>query len=223
MFHETRQLSITESERLNASVDSLEKTLHGKLNWKAISLLSFATILFAIHIYYYEDSNWSLPSKFLVCVCPIAIWIIVENKYKGRKKENKILDHLKRIRDSGLITVLPVNTNRIIEFQEKEDEGTLFLIEINKNERIYLDDEQWLISPTKFPCDKFDIYLDKDFAYTMGRKIYCTGKKIESLKVPGTIKWKYFEDGFPEDLSKEPKTFDEILSEIKTIELQNLI
>ena len=33
----------------------------------------------------------------------------------------------------------------------------------------------------------------------------------------------YFEEGFPEDLSKEPRTFDEILSEIKSIELQNLL
>jgi len=218
---EKRQINPPERKILTASINNIEKTLHAKLNWKAIIILFIATILFAMHIYYYEDSNWSLPSKFLVGVCPIMIWVIIENKYKGKKKQSKNLAHLKGIRDSGLIPVLQVCTNRVIMFQQKDDEGTWFLVENDKNERIYLYDEQWLI-PTKFPCHKFDIYLDKDFAYTVGRKVYCNGKKIESIKVPGKISWKYFEEGFPEDLSKEPKTFEEILSEIKSIELQNL-
>lgn len=220
---EKRQINPAERKILTRVINRLEKNSNAKLNWKAIIILTGATILFGIHIYYYEESNWSLPSKFLVCVCPIMIWIIIENKYKGKKKENKILSALKEISEIGLITIIPVNTTRIIEFEQKEDEGTLFLVEINKNERIYLDDEQWLIPhPGKFPCDKFDIYLDKNFAYAINRKVYCNGRKIEPIKVPGNIKWKYF-DGFPEDLSKEPKTFDEILSEIKTVELQSLI
>src|SRR5688572_28123529 len=135
---EKRQINPAERKILMASINNLEKTLHAKLNWKAIIILSVATILFAIHIYYYDDSSWSLPSKFLVCVCPILIWIIIENKYKGRKKENKNLDHLKEIRDSGLIPFMQVSTNRVIKFQQKDDEGTWFLVENDKNERIYL-------------------------------------------------------------------------------------
>lgn len=224
---EKRQINPAERRVLAGEINRLEKALKAKLNWKAIIVFALITVLSAIHIYYYDDSNWSLPSKFLVCFGPIGIWVTLEARYKGNKKENKTLNELKEINKRGLINIIPVSTNRVIEFEQKDDEGTLFLIETNKGERIYLSDDQWLIPhPRKFPCDKFDIYLDKEFAYAMCRKVYCAGEKLKPIKVPGELSWKYFESierGWPEDLSKETKTFDEILIEIKTVELQSLI
>ena len=224
---EKRQINQAERKVLTAEINKLEKTLTTPLNWKAIIIFAIITILSAIHIYYYDDSNWSLPSKFLVCFGPIGIWVTLEIKYKGKKKENKKLDELKEINKNGLINIITVSTNRVIEFEQKDDEGTLFLIENVKGESMYLYDDQWLIPhPRKFPCDKFDIYLDKEFVYAMTRKVYCAGDKINPVKVPGELSWKYFESmerGWPGDLSKESKTFDEILTDIKTIELQSLI
>ena len=224
---EKRQINPAERKILAAEIKKLEKTLIAPLNWKAIIILAIITILSAIHIYYYDDSNWSLPSKFLVCFGPIGIWVTIEMKYKGKKKENKTLDELKKMNKNGLINIIPVSAMRVIEFEQKDDEGTLFLIENDKGESIYLYDDQWMIPhPRKFPCDKFDIYIDKEFAYAMSRKVYCAGKKIEPVRVPGKLSWKYFEGierAWPGDLSKETKTFDEILTDIKTTELQSLI
>lgn len=220
---EKRQINAAERKVLMAEIERREKDLNTRLNWKAIIILTVITFLSAIHIYYYDDSNWSLISKFLVSTCPIVIWVVFEIRYKGKKKEKNILNELKKINKENSIDTIKVTTDRVIQFEQQDDEGVLFLIE-TKKERIYLDDEQWLIPyPRKFPCKEFDIYLDKNFSYALGRKVYCSGKKIDPIKIPAKIKWKLFEDGWPLDISKEPRTIEEILSEIKSIELSNLI
>ena len=221
---EKRQLNVAERKVLIAEIKRLERDLNTRLNWKSIIILTVITFLSAIHIYYYDDSNWSLISKFLVSTCPILIWVVFEFRYKGKKKEKNLLLDLKKINNENSIDIIKVTTDRVIQFEQQDDEGVLFLIE-TKKERIYLDDEQWLIPyPRKFPCTEFDIYLDKNFIYAIRRKVYCIGKKIEPIKIPAKIKWKLFEEnGQPLDLSKEPRTIEEILSDIKSIELSSLI
>lgn len=220
---EKRQINVAERKLLIAEIKRLEKDLGRKLNWKMIIILIIVTFLSAIHIYYYDDSNWSLLSKLLVGICPVGIWIVIENKYKGKKKEVSRLNELKEINNRNAIEVIRIIADRIIQFEQQDDEGVLFLIE-TRDERIYLDDEQWLIPhPRKFPCTGFDIYLDKNFSYAIGRKVYCIGKKIDPIKIPAKIKWKLFENEYPADLTRESRTIDEILSEIKSIELSSLI
>jgi len=219
MKTENRQLDDIESSKLSESITQLEKAINPNLNWKAILILLLLTALFAIHIYYYDKSNWSLISKFLVCVCPIIIWILVENKNNGRKKSKKNLEALKDIEIRKTIHVIKINATRIIEFIEKDDEGTLYLIENTDGQCFYLWDEQYLISEDKpFPCNRFDIYLDNSFKYAIEEKINCKGERIESIKISGKDKWTYFKDkGFPNDLEIEKKKFDEVINEIKTI------
>jgi hypothetical protein len=214
-----RQLNDIEISRLSESIARLEKTVNQKLNWTAIFILLLLTALFSIHIYYFDKSNWSLISKFLVCVCPIIIWVIIENRYKGRKKRTKDLDELKDIERRKTIKVIEINAGRIIEFSEKDDEGTLYLIERTDGQRIYLWDEQYLISEDQpFPCERFDIYADNNFKYAIEEKVNCIGGSVETIKVSGKDKWTYFKQrGFPDDLEIEKKTLDEVISEIKTI------
>jgi len=214
-----RPLNSSESGRLSKSIRQLEKTVNPKLNLTAILTLLALTVLFAVHIYYYDESNWSLISKFLVCVCPIIIWILIENKFKGRKKRDDGLNDLKKIETRKTINVIEVNASRIIEFTEKEDEGILYLVERTDGQCVYLWDEQYLISGNKpFPCSKFDIYVDNNFKYAIEDKINCEGQVIEPIKISGKDKWTYFKErGFPGDLEIEKLKFDEVLREIKTI------
>lgn len=214
-----RPLNSSESSRLSETIRHLEKATNTKLNWTAILILLMLTVFFAVHIYYYDKSNWSLISKFLVCVCPILIWILIENKFKGRKKRTEGLNELKEIEIRKTINIIEVNASRIIEFTEKEDEGTLYLIEQTDDQCVYLWDEQYLISENKpFPCSKFDIYVDNNFKYAIEDKINCEGQMIEPIKISGKDKWTYFKErGFPGDLEIEKLKFDEVLREIKTI------
>ncbi len=219
MKTEKRQLDSNEISQLSESIQRLEKEANPKFNWTAIFILALLTAVFAIHIYYYDKSNWSLISKFLVCVCPIIIWVIVENKLKGRKKKIEVLIELKEIEKRKVINVIEINANRIIEFLEQDDEGILYLIEKTDGQCIYLWDEQYLITEDNpFPCNKFDIYIDSNFKYAIEEKVNCKGEYIESIKVSGNNKWRYFKDrGFPEDLEIESKTLEEVIEEIKTI------
>lgn len=219
MKTENRQLDEIENSKLSERITQLEKAVNPKLNWKAILILLLLTALFAIHIYYYDKSNWSLISKFLVCVCPIIIWILVENKNNGKKKSMSRIEELKDIEIRKTIDIIKINATRIIEFIEKDDEGTLYLIENTDGQCFYLWDEQYLISEDKpFPCNRFDIYLDNSFKYAIEEKINCKGERIESIKISGKDKWTYFKDkGFPKDLEIEKKKFDEIINEINTI------
>jgi len=61
-----RQLNDSESKKLSKKIKELEKINYLKINWIVISTLVLLTCLFAVHIYFYDKSNWSLISKFLV-------------------------------------------------------------------------------------------------------------------------------------------------------------
>lgn len=219
MQTKNRQLNNIEIKILSRYIQKLENELNRKLNWPAILIVCFLCILFAIHIYNYDKSNWSLISKFLIGICPVTIWILVENKYKNRKNDKQFLLDLKHIETSKTINIIEISATRIIEFSEKNDEGAHYLIELKDGQCLYMWDEQYLISENKqFPCKQFEIYIDRNLKYAIEEKVNCKGDKIEALKIPGKVKWEYFkEKGFPLDLEIETKTFDQVIEEIKMI------
>jgi hypothetical protein len=173
---EKRQINAAERKVLMAEIKRREKDLRARLNWKAIILLTAITFLSAIHIYYYDSSNWSLISKFLVSTCPIVIWVVLEIRYKGKKTEKNILNDLIKINNWNSIDIIKVTTDSVIHFEQQDDEGVLFLIE-TKKERIYLDDEQWLIPyPVNFHARNLIFILIK-ISLTL-----CTGKYIVTAR-----------------------------------------
>ena len=217
MTTQNRQLNIKEKETLEEEIRSLSNEFNKSLNWTFIVTLAVITILCAFHIYHYDKSNWSLISKTLVCVCPIGIWVIVENKFKGRRKTMAYINELKSINATSTIQVLSIDIKRVIKFQEKDDEGTLYLIETGNSDCIYLWDNQWLISEDlNFPKEHLEVYMNDNFINAMSSKVNCYGRQIEPITISGKQKWSYFEDSFPADLQKESKTFDEIVTKLKT-------
>lgn len=207
-------------KKLDKHIKRTEKRLRKPLQWKWIIVLLVITGLSAAHIYYYQDSKWIRVSATLVWVCPILIWILFGIRYKGRKKENKVLNELKKIKKEDNIKVISVNANRMIAFEEKDDEGNLFLIEEASGKCFYLWDDE-IPEQCGFPRSSFEIYIDENFVIALGRKVNCTGERIEPIKVNEKVKWEYFKPDFPEDLRIETKTFDEVVSAVTSIkELQ---
>lgn len=214
----SRELNSDENAKLSLSIKELEKANNLKINWFVIFSLLISTCLFVIHIYYYDKSNWSLLSKFLVGLCPIIIWIYIENKLKIKKQSTKNLNELREFKLKNSIEIFEINANRIVEFLENDDESILYLIETIDGESIYLWDEQYFISENNlFPCNKFDIYLDDVFRKLIGEKVHCKGERIESIKISGEDKWKYFKKAFPKDLEIERRNLDEVISEIEIL------
>ncbi|WDF46360.1 hypothetical protein PQ459_15835 [Chryseobacterium sp. KACC 21268] len=212
----SRKLNSNENDKLSLSIKELEKANDLKINWLVIFSLLISTCLFAIHIYYYDKSNWSLLSKFLVCLCPIIMWIYIENRVKIKKQSNRDLNKMQEFKSKNSIDIIEINTSRIVEFLENDDESILYLIENINGESIYIWDEQYFISENNpFPCDKFEIYLDDIFIKLIGEKVFCKGERIESIEISGEDKWKYFQKGFPQDLEIEKRNLNEVIGEIE--------
>src|SRR5688500_15138247 len=211
----TRPLHATELSKLSTTIQQLEKQEGKPLNGYVVVALAGVAMFSALYMYYY-GTHW-IPIVLLV-VCPIIIWVMFENKYKGRKGNLKYLNVLKEIERKKSIEVIEVTTSRIIEFDEKEDEGRLFLIEQTDGRCFYLYDVHLLIyEELPFPCDKFEIYKDEIFYTAIDERIYSTGNKIEGIKVSGKVKWDYLKDQWPDDLEIEEKSLNEVLEEIKNL------
>lgn len=214
---EYRELLTAERKVLTKVCRSMEQEIYSKLNWKLIIIYILLTILCALHIYYYDKSNWSLPSKFLVCIFPILIWVTIEIKYKGRKKKIDKFQSLNHILNKNEIRIFKINAKQIVKFIEYEDEGTLYLVETVQGERFYLWDDQYMIpKSTNFPNNYFEIYADELIKNSLGRKVVGIGDKLDSLIVKTKDKWTYYGiHGFPDDLEIENKKIDELLEQIK--------
>lgn len=214
---EVRKMDHEEMSVLSKNIQELEDIIYGRLNWLLIMGLVIATILSAIHIYYYDKSNWSLPSKLLVISCPIFICGIIGRKYDGRNTNIKIVEEWKAIQLLQAIKVTTIKATRVIKFEETENEGILYLIESNEGNCFYLWDDQYLIPEDgSFPCDIFEVYLDEVFIHIAETKIRCIGEKIKEITISGKHKWTYLEwRGIPYDFENEQKGLDEVMKVIE--------
>ena len=86
-----RNINSIEKEKLNARISEIRESLNIRLNLAVIIVLIGITVLSAVHIYYFDKSNWSLISKFSVCAAPIGIWVVIEHYFKQKKNGNKEL------------------------------------------------------------------------------------------------------------------------------------
>jgi hypothetical protein len=182
---ESRPLEREEMAKITATIEELDREVHRGLNVPLIIGLGAVTLGSAIHIYHYDASDWSLISKSLICLCLIIIWLIIEEKHKGRKNRIAGLEALKSMGRSGVVRVCRIQAKRVIAFEEKEDEGVLYLIECDTGKCIYLWDEQYLI-PTDgpFPSETIEVYLDDTFKYALEEKVNCKGKRVDTIPYP---------------------------------------
>ena len=182
------------------------------------------TILSGIHIFYFDDSDWSLISKCLVCFAPIGIWVEIEFYFKHLKIENTEYTCLTSTLEKEEIEIVAINVQRIIKLEEYKDEADLYLIEQKDNSCVYLWDAEYLIqNSSDFPSEFIEIYQDIAVKFALDKKVTCYGNKLKMGTISGKCKWMYFgKHGFPGDLGKEDKNFEEVLDELKGIS-QNLI
>lgn len=213
----TRNIDSIEREFLDKRISEIKESLNIRLSWTAIFILVGITAASAIHIYYFEKSNWSLISKLFVCVAPIGVWVVVEQYLKQKKNGSKELQSLTEIQNKNQISVVPLELNRIAKLEEYEDEGDLYLIETKDKKCVYLwDAEYLLIDDKEFPSDQVEVYVDDTFKFGIDKKVKCSGNKLTPTIVNRENKWSFFEMvGFPGDLQVEEKSFDEIIEEIK--------
>ena len=214
-----RPLDETEKTALGQRIAALRSSLKVRLNWKAVLILAAIGLASGMHIRYYDASNWSIISKFLMCIVPVGFWIVIEDYFKQKKNGSVELLALAKISKSGQISVLPLRINRIAKLEEHGDEGDLYLIENESGKCLWLwDAEYLLVEEASFPAEQTEVYPDETFRNSMGKKVKCSGEKLTPVVVDGAKKWAYFgKVGFPGDLQWEKKGFDEVIRAISDI------
>jgi hypothetical protein len=129
--------------------------------------------------------------------------------YKLTKEHKIILNQLNEIIDKGVVRTCRISAERIAIAPEYEDESDLYIIELNKNEVLYLWDIGYNLNK-KFPCSDFEIYENPFFEFT-GNQIYPLSDKIKPLKIDRKVKWDFIKKfGVPGNLEIRESTFDEI-------------
>ncbi|MFK7972120.1 MAG: hypothetical protein AB8F95_17255 [Bacteroidia bacterium] len=213
----TRNIDAEEQQKLADYVKSVEDRSKGKFNGKWLIVFLVITLLSAIHIIFRLDSEWRRLSVAAGIFGVIGIWTILENLIKKRKTAKKELPELLLAQIGSKVNVISITASRVIQFEEYEDEGELYLIETPEGECFYLWD--WLytmVENSLFPSSQFEIFVEGYIHNAFDTNIKILGDPISPIMIKGKIKWDYFEkEGFPEPLEKLNKSFDEILEELK--------
>ncbi len=130
--------------------------------------------------------------------------------YKLTKEHKIILNQLNEIIDKGVVRTCRISAERIAIAPEYEDESDLYIIELNKNEVLYLWDIGYNLNK-KFPCSDFEIYENPFFDCT-NMRIYPLSDKTKPIKIDKKAKWDYMKKfGAPGNLEIRKIAFDETL------------
>lgn len=119
--------------------------------------------------------------------------------YKLTKTHKLVLNQINTIIDKGVVHTCRISAERIAIAPEYEDEGNLYIIELNKSEVLYLWDAEYNLNKI-FPCLEFEIY-DKPFYECTNMQIYPLSDRTKPIKIDKKAKWDYMKKfGVPGNL-----------------------
>lgn len=133
--------------------------------------------------------------------------------YKLKKGRREFMVALNDLIDGGTVATCHIHATRIALAKEYEDEGDLFIVEIDEGNLLSLWDYDYTLRK-KFPCLDFEIYEEK-FAKPLGRMIYSLSERINPVTIDRKAKWSYMSKvGAPDHLEVIKANFDQFISEI---------
>ena len=131
--------------------------------------------------------------------------------FQRKKRCKEFLAALNDLIDSGTVATCLITAGRIAIGEEYEDEGDLFIIEIDQDHILFLWDFDYTLHK-KLPCSEFEIY-EKKFTSLLGRTIYSSGKRIKPLIIEKKAKWRYMgKEGSPGHLEIRKEGFDKFVN-----------
>jgi hypothetical protein len=135
--------------------------------------------------------------------------------YKFKKRNREFMIALNDLIDGGTVATCRIKASRIALAKEYEDEGDLFIIEIDEDNLLCLWDHDYTLQK-RFPCLDFEIYEEK-FTKLLGRMTYSLSERISPLTIDRKAKWSYMSKvGAPGHLEVMKVNFDQFVSEINS-------
>jgi|GEM_PF-1023658 len=133
--------------------------------------------------------------------------------YKAKKKHKKFLREIDALIGLGTVSVFPVKATRIALAKEYEDEGDLYIVELDPDTLLYLWDNEYNLHK-KLPCLEFEIY-DENFFKLTGINASPLSDRVSPVNINKKAKWAYIgKVGFPETRMIQKASFDKLIDEI---------
>lgn len=209
----TRPLDTKETKILTKIRSALQKDLLRGFKWPQLStaiLLGFACLYLATWTRY-EVVRFLLGILSVFC---LAYLVILPYEYlKERRKAKETIRKATRLLRSGVVEVISVKAKQIAVAKEHEDEGDLYIIEMENNSVLYMWDQTHTLKKN-FPCLEFEVY-DQEFVELIGRQINSLSEKIKPVVIDAASKNRYFKKtGSPEHLSVDRKNFEKLIEKM---------
>ncbi|MDQ2657158.1 MAG: hypothetical protein M3Y60_07025, partial [Bacteroidota bacterium] len=148
----------------------------------------------------------------LALFCFAYAVIMPYERYKEIRKARRAINKVEGILDAGKVEVTPVKAKRIAVAKEYEDEGDLYIVEMENSQVLYLWDTEYNLHKN-FPCLEFEIYED-EFYKVIGRQINPLSEKIKPVIIPEESKWNYLGKTDPQHMEVERKNFDKLVDKM---------
>ncbi len=133
-------------------------------------------------------------------------------RFKEIRKARRTINKVEAILNAGKVEVTPVKAKRIAVAKEYEDEGDLYIVEMENSQVLYLWDTEYNLHKN-FPCLEFEIYED-EFFNVIGRQINPLSEKIKPVVIPEESKWNYLGKTDPQHMEVERKNFDKLVDKM---------
>jgi len=210
----TRTLHEIEINLLKRKLDKTENLINKKIVYKKYILSLIVFIIFGLISYKLDDGFF----KFLfglISVLSLMFLIFTPSIFKDQlgvlKHRRQILN---KILSTNKVCVNHIKVNKIAIAQEYEDEGLLYIIELENKFVLFLWDIEYNFDKV-LPCSEFEIY-DNDFNVATGVLLRKTGNNIEPIIIDKTVKWNYLKNNnVPDNLSIQEINFDEFILKFK--------
>lgn len=200
----------SELKLLKSIVIKKEKEAKRKIKFTHFLIIGVFGILFAYVAVIVPDSFWTFLFGTLAVLSFALIVFVPYEIYKLTNERKSILYQLNTLINQDVVNTCKISAERIAIATEYEDEGNLYIIELNKNEVLYLWDTEFNLNK-KFPCLEFEIY-DNTFYECTNMQIYPLSDKTKPIKIDKKAKWDYMKKfGVPGNLEIRKIAFDETL------------
>ncbi len=137
----------------------------------------------------YFDAHWfSLIAKFGLVVIPFSIWFWVSNFKHDKKESSKLLAIIQNTEEDKTIEITEYSCNKAIYFDEYEDEGGCYAMEIGENRLMFW----WGNGSFEnhiLPNTKFETFDNNEIELVLGNRIRILGDPIQPIKLRAEIKW----------------------------------
>ena len=192
---------------------SREKELRRGFQWAqpAAAIILGAASLYLATWTRYDLITFLLGTFSIFCVA--FVFVRPYEYLKTQRKARSVINKVDNVLHSGVVDVAPVTAKQIALAKGYEDEGDLYIVEMEKGYVLYI----WDIANNlkkSFPCFEFEVYSEV-FFQLIGRVINPLSEKITPIIIDSKAKWNYFKKaGAPEHLTVERKNFQKLIEKI---------